>query len=399
MSMADTDDIHNTARTYERALERLQNGDLTERNKKFLKDFMRHLKANGRKPFTLISYLNTATGVCRFIKKDINAMNEDDYFDLIEHLERKKMYIQSYQRFLKSFFGWCGGVLPGWVQKIHPERADTPVQPSDLLTKEEIDRLLNACTHPEDKAFISVIMDSGMRIGALGTLKIKNVKFLQTGAVLYISTTSRNRKTTEPQPIPITWSTGYLNAWLSVHPQRDNPDAPLWIITSQRRNVGQAQSYQAHRNRLKRIAKIAGIDKKKIYHHLFRHMKVTEMIKMGFSEQQIKFQAGWSPTSTRMLKVYGNFIDQDMVNSILVHAGLKVSDQKPVTLKQCPRCYAVLVPEARACHQCALILDAKLAQDIEDRGKQIPEVMEDIMKNPEFMKLLNEAMKKNATKP
>jgi hypothetical protein len=70
------------------------------------------------------------------------------------------------------------------------------------------------------------------------------------------------------------------------------------------------------------------------------------MILKGFNDQQIKFQAGWAPDSDRMLKIYGNFRDGDMVKSIYAKHGLGSEKDKPVTLKQCPRCHTVLVPEA-----------------------------------------------------
>ena len=55
-----------------------------------------------------------------------------------------------------------------------------------------------------------------MIVGALASCRIKNVEFNQYGAIIYISKTSRSKKTAAPKGIPITWSTGYLNQWLFV---------------------------------------------------------------------------------------------------------------------------------------------------------------------------------------
>jgi integrase/recombinase XerD len=80
-----------------------------------------------------------------------------------------------------------------------------------LFTKVQLDKLLDACIQPRDKALVAVALDSTMRIGALGTLRIKGIEFNQHGALLYMSPTSQNLKTTKPKPVPLTWSTGFLN--------------------------------------------------------------------------------------------------------------------------------------------------------------------------------------------
>jgi integrase/recombinase XerD len=72
------------------------------------------------------------------------------------------------------------------MRELRLPQHDSPVQPADLLTTAELDILLNACKHPRDKAFIATHLDSCMRIGAIGTLRIKGVEFNQCGGVLYI---------------------------------------------------------------------------------------------------------------------------------------------------------------------------------------------------------------------
>ena len=64
-----------------------------------------------------------------------------------------------------------------------------------------------------------------MMVEALAFWRIKNVEFNQYVAIIYISKTNRSKKTAEPKGIPISWSTGYLNQWLFVHPMQGNPEA------------------------------------------------------------------------------------------------------------------------------------------------------------------------------
>jgi integrase/recombinase XerD len=220
--------------------------------------------------------------MAQFFKKDLDTITEMDFDDLIDHLKEKGMVDYNYRKITKKFFRWLkDDDVPKWV-------------------KEELDKLLNACTHPRDKALIAVAFDSMMRIGALGTLKVKSPVHNEFGAVLYMSGTSKNLKTTTPRPVPLTWSTGFLNQWLSIHPCKDDPEAPLWVnIRGRDRN--KAMSYNTLRKTLKSITERAGV-KKRIFFHLFRHMKVTDMLLKGFPTQQIEYQAGWDPGSRRMLR-------------------------------------------------------------------------------------------------
>jgi integrase/recombinase XerD len=332
--------------------------------------------------------------LAKYINNDLDKMAEGDYRGLVERLEREHKQDFNYRKFIKSFYNWhTDGNLPKWIKGIRLVVKDTPVQPSDLLTKQELDRILDSCTNPRDKALIAVALDSAMRIGAIGTLRIKNVAFNKHGAVLYMSTTSRNQKTTSPQPIPLTWSTGFLNAWLDIHPDKNDPEAPVWV-SLHGNTKGEALSYRTMTKHLKIIVEASGVKNKHIHFHLFKHHKVTDMILRGFSEPKIKYQAGWKPDSNRMMKIYGNFLDKDMVDSIYAQYGLKPEDGKQVTLDKCPRCHTVLVPEARLCHQCALVLDAGLDKELKVGEDNAQKALLKMMESPEVTAMLKEMMNK-----
>lgn len=394
--MDSPDDIHEFDKQYTRALSSLKLNDISEKNKELLNSYRSFCKSKGNRISTITADLMVAIRLARSFDKDLDEITGTDFERQMEHLEMGHKDTFGYRKFIKKFFKWTtSGNLPTWVRDMKVPHKDTPVQPSDLLTKEEVDKLLNACTHSRDKALIATLLDSGMRIGALGTLRIKNVQLNNAGAVLYMSTTGRNQKTTAPKPFPITWSTGYLTAWLDVHPNKGEPDAPLWVSVYST-FVGKPMSYNALVQQLRTIVKRSKI-KKRIHFHLFKHQKVTDMILKRFSDQQIKFQAGWTQDSNRMMKVYGNFRDEDMLTSIYSHYGLTPGNEKQVTLEKCPRCRTVLMPEARVCHQCALVLDAALNKEIETVKDKTQEMLLKAMDNPEFMKMLKTLMEQPVT--
>jgi len=392
--MANVDDIHFFQKGFAAALKRIEESGISDHNKETIKKFIVFCTGQGISTSTCTIYLNSLHRIAVRVKKNLDELNESDYELLLLNLKSegyKEGYIYQYKKTVKKFYKWrFDDNIPRWAAHITLKGTDTPVQPSDLLTKQEIAKLYKACNHPREKALIALMLDSGMRIGALGSLRIKNIEFNQYGAVLYLNKASQSNKTTQPKGIPITWSAGFLNQWLAVHPDRENIEAPLWV-NLKGRDRGEAMSYNTIRKALKDVKERAGI-KKRIYPHLYRHTAITGWILEKFTDQQIKHRAGWSKSSRRMFDIYGNFTDQEINNSVYAHYGLATSE-KPVGLERCPRCHVVLVPEARACHQCALIFDSKLNDEVQEARETLPEVISLLSKDPEFKKRLEEAFK------
>ena len=228
-----------------------------------------------------------------------------------------------------------------------------------------------------------------MWVGALASCRIKNVEFNQYGAIIYISKTSRSKKTAEPKGIPITWSTGYLNQWLSVHPMQNEPVAPLWTTINE---PYQPLSYKTIRLTIKKIARDAGI-KKRVNPHSFRHKAITGWILDGLNDQQVKHRAGWSKGSMQMLRIYANFTDDEMNNNIFELYGLKTEDKRQVTLERCLRCNNILKPSDRFYSLCSLILDQNMAKQIKMAGAKVPVALTLLMADPVTQVLITEKMK------
>jgi len=86
--------------------------------------------------------------------------------------------------------------------------------PEELLTEEEIKRMIEVANHPRDKAIIAVLYDTGTRIGEMGSLKIKHIVFDQYGAILTVNGKTGMRR------VRIIFSVPYLASWLDIHPQK-----------------------------------------------------------------------------------------------------------------------------------------------------------------------------------
>jgi integrase/recombinase XerD len=395
---ANVDDVHAYDSLFIKAMQRLEEADFSDHNKQLLKKFIAQLQRDGLAKSTRTNYLNQLTRMIKNLKKtgfikNLDELDKDSFDGLLTYLDDiaglSQNEIRNYKKVTKKLFKWLyDDEPPRWVTKLKLETIESLVQPSDLLTQEEVDKLLGACRHPRNKAFISVMLDSGMRVGALASCRIKNVEFNQYGAIIYISKTSRSKKATEPKGIPITWSTGYLNQWLSVHPMQNEPEAPLWTTINE---PYQPLSYKTIRLTIKKIARDAGI-KKRVNPHSFRHKAITGWILDGLNDQQVKHRAGWSKGSMQMLRIYANFTDDEMNNNIFELYGLKTEDKRQVTLEKCPRCNNILKPSDRFCSQCSLVLDQNMAEEIKMVGEKVPDALTLLMADPVTQALIADKM-------
>ena len=114
---------------------------------------------------------------------------------------------------------------------------------------------------PRNKAFIITLYESWARIGEIGTMHINDVTFEERYTALMLRGKTGSRR------VIVVASTPYLNMWIQNHPQRDDPEAPLWVNLSTV-NRFKALSYPALAKVLREAVKRSGIRKKVTPHKL-----------------------------------------------------------------------------------------------------------------------------------
>ncbi len=239
--------------------------------------------------------------------------------------------------------------------------------------------MMNTCLNSRDRAFLSLIYETGARIGEIGAMRIKDVVFDDYGAVVWLP-----RSKTQRRKLRVVYSARYLAEWLSDHPLKDDPEAPLWVKLSGR-NYLQLMVYKDFQWQLKKIAKRAGI-KKRIYPHLFRHTRATKLLQQVSEVVGAKYM-GWVP-STKMVGVYIHLADQDVERAILEMHGIKPADENDdIKVLQCPRCSFVNPGNAKFCSRCGLPLTPEAVREVEEWEKEKARLLE-AMTKPEILSLI-----------
>jgi hypothetical protein len=89
MIMVNPDDIHSFDKKYETLLLRLDNSQISEKNKELIHAFARGMKKSGNKKSTYMEDTSIALRMVEFYKKDLDTIIESNYDRLIEKLEVK----------------------------------------------------------------------------------------------------------------------------------------------------------------------------------------------------------------------------------------------------------------------------------------------------------------------
>lgn len=346
--------------------------------------FAMDLLAQGISELRVRSYVVYLSRILDLVGKRFEEFTRDDIRRVLAHYqllvnkgERSESSVFEAKKTLKKFFKWLGKEeLVNWFTL---GSIKSNISPHDLITREEFEAMVRACFNSRDRAFLSLIYETGARIGEIGAMRIKDVVFDDYGAVVWLP-----RSKTLRRKLRVVYSARYLAEWLSDHPLKDDLEAPLWVKLSGK-NYLQPMVYKDFQWQLKKIAKRAGI-KKRIYPHLFRHTRATRLLQQVSEVVGAKYM-GWVP-GTKMIKTYIHLADQDVERAILEMHGIKPAEgDDDIKVLQCPRCSFVNPGNAKYCSRCGLPLTEEAVREVEEWEERKAKLLE-AMTNPEILNLI-----------
>lgn len=383
--MGQKEKIYELDKKIESVLRRIKEANISNRNKSLILKFYNHCFSEGLSKLRIEFYLNRLKVLAEDFKKDFDKANKNDIEWLVGKIERKDYTTwtkHDYKVTIKKFYKWLRKTedYPKEVKWITTTVKNEANQlPEELLTREEINKMIKTAKNPRDKALISILYESGCRIGELLGLKIKNVSFDKYGAKLIVNGKTGMRR------VRLISSVHYLTEWLENHPYSENPESPLWI-TLATNNRGNLLKYRRVSEILKTIAKEVGI-RKKIYPHLFRHSRATYLAN-HLTEAQMCEYFGWVQGSD-MPGTYVHLSGRDVDKALLKMQGI-IEEERKDNIIICPRCRNENLERFKFCRECGmpLTIDIALKQE-EERSKYdkiMSKLLEQYIKDPEFKK-------------
>jgi integrase/recombinase XerD len=387
--------IHNYDRGLVTAKKRVLKAEMPEKSKELILAMNDGLVLNGLSKPRLMKYLEVLKVVGTKLDMALDEVVEDDLKKIVSEIQQSNFSPwtkQTYKVIIRRFYKWLHKsedypAIVKWIN-IRMNRSETKLpSEGDLLNEEDIKKLLKVAEHPRDKAFVSMLWESGARISELGNLKIKHVSFDKFGTVITVQGKTGSRK------IRLISSTPYASTW--INSRNCNGNDNLWI------NIGpkchkKAMTYSNLGHLLKNLFRKAEIHKRSNA-HLFRHSRATFMAN-HLTEFQMNQYFGWIQGSD-MPSTYVHMSGKNVDNAILQMNGFEIeenSNQSIMQPKKCVRCDTINANESKYCLKCGGVMDIQeamnLQQSFEER-KEADSVMDRLMKDKEVQRFLMEKMK------
>jgi len=380
-------DIHNCQGQIERKLQELSNSNLiSESNKKVMVRFYGAIVSEGLQVTTIHNYLGHLFDLAKFFEKDFEKAGKEDIVQVVQKIETSKWAPATkatYKLTLKKFYKWLRNSEEGYpaeVRWIKIRQRSFRKLPEEILTEDDIKKMVEAAEGVRNKAFVFGLYDSGCRIGEFATLRLKNVSSDKHSAIIIVDGKTGSRR------IRLFESSPFIQTWIENHPCKDDPNAPLWVGQGTR-NKYKRLAYASCVSIVKMVAKKAGI-KKRVYLHAFRHARATFLAK-NLPESQLRQIMGWAPDSD-MVAIYVHASGRDTDEALLKIYGVKTEEQKEpaLTQKVCSRCSHVNSSLSKFCSKCAMALNERTIIDVDEKRRECDEVMRTLMQDNEFKALM-----------
>ncbi|HPW10120.1 MAG TPA: tyrosine-type recombinase/integrase [Methanoregulaceae archaeon] len=253
------------------------------------------------------------------------------------------------------------------VKAIKTPRKDTITKTaSQLLTPEEVKILVKASRSSRDRAMIMTLYEGGFRPGEVCQLKWRDMKSDPNGIAVNV-----NFKTGITRYIRLVMAKKYISEWRADYPLPITPESFVFLNEKRLPLTWAAMAVQ-----INRIAKRAGMTKH-ITPHLFRHSRITHLLREGASESVVKMMM-WGSLNTDMLMTYAHLTGGDVDAEISRLYGLDTkAGQKSARLEPriCPSCNLINPPGEDYCRGCMEALSIQAIAD-EDAIRRF------VIKNP-----------------
>ena len=344
---------------------KIEGGKTNPANKKLIQDFVRFLHAQNKKPRTIMRYAYTFTKILPEIpgNKSLLKCSKEDIIKIVDKInamplsEVTKTKCKITLKVIFKHFVGEDEFYPKEVRWIKTTSRDTnQILPSDLLSNDDIARLLQATRNLRDRAIIALMADAPLRPHELLGLKVGSI--ILDGAQPYLIVSAEAK--TGQRHIPLFDSVAALSSYIESVKGLKVSD-PLFIDYEQLQQKGKIEpmNYDSLRMMLIKVNRRAGI-KKRLNPYIFRHTVVTRY-SGSLTNAMVEKVAGWRPGSG-MHAVYQHLSTSDLDIALAKAKGLPTPEtQTDIKAKQCHRCGFSNPSYQRFCGKCGSPLDVQTA--------------------------------------
>jgi len=281
------------------------------------------------------------------VNKEFKDVTEQDIENFLQNMKDKKLQsgtTEFWKWLIKQFFK---GTKLEQSEFLKRGKVKYNYKTSkDMLQEDEVMKMIKGVNHPQEKAVIALLWETGCRVGELCNCNMEDiVEVANRSKIILVGKTGvRERELIVSQK--------YVKNWIDVHPFKDQLKKPLFLSFSHKRFHLRATTFcieqLCNKARLK-----AGI-KKRVTPHIFRHSRAT-FLAPHLKEAEMRQYFGWSRDSN-MPGIYIHLSQSD-VNSkyeSIVTGKKREMEPEPSLLlpKACHWCGEKNEPTVRYCSRC-----------------------------------------------
>ena len=300
----------------------------------------------------------------KITKDDILNLLDSEWYNSLKESSRK-IYLQNMKMYIRfsisdeeedtKFIKWL-------ISKIKELKLESrELTQEDLISREDLELMLKH-TSLKLQTLIMVLYEGGLRKGEVLGIRLKDIKFEGIKAKINIKITKKKSRNHKTKLISFLESVPYLKQWIDKN--KFQPDEYLFKYQNE-------SSLNATLNVLNNRLKELYPDKwnhKKLYPHLARHSRITELYSYGhFNDELMRKFAGWEPGSP-MARVYSHLVDSDVDNALDKSWGIskpkKLLETKIKHPVICPYCNIENSVNNIFCWKCNNIIDKENVRDV-----------------------------------
>lgn len=294
-------------------------------NKKNMENFIKQCKINDKSEKTIECYKSYLLKYARFLEnKKFENATEMDVQQFFKEINLAKSSIQTMKIILKLFYRFIfklevGERLPDsvrWLksksQRQKIKEINIEEEKKKVITLEEYQKLMEYTSDAQLKAIMEIGYWYGSRLGETLSMNVNGVKRKDEGTEITVQ--ESKTKSREILVLDAEYYPTHLMNWLDMHPDKKNPDSPLFInLNTDHRVYGKRLTVNNIDRKIERLCRNVFGSDRKIISHMLRHTAITRDCSSGMPWTHVCTKYGLSKNS-RMKEVYDHSGHDEFVN-------------------------------------------------------------------------------------
>jgi integrase len=232
---------------------------------------------------------------------------------IIQHNPVHKTSQPSYGRY-KRFLHGITKTKPTTVNQL---RLKPPKPILNVITSEQVYELVDACNCLRDKFLVSLLYETGMRIGQALGLRHEDIHSRECVIYIVARTNNANQvraKTTKSYPVHV--STNLIKLYANYLIDEVQENITDYVFVNLWRNpIGKPMSISAVQDLFRRLRHRTGIQ---VHPHILRHTHATELICSGWNLAYVQHRLGHTSIQTT-INTYVHLPDSELKKQFQQH--------------------------------------------------------------------------------